>query len=60
MAFKAIDQSNRFNYGRSHYNMAFFANDQSNRLPKFRKASLSRQIFLLTIRPDVRLGVQGR
>ena len=23
LAFKAIDQSNRFNYGRSHYNMAF-------------------------------------
>ena len=29
-------------------------NDQSNRL-----VSLSRQIFLLTICPDVRLGVQG-
>ena len=38
----------------------FIANDQSNRLQKFRQASLSRQIFLLTIRPDVRLGVQGR
>ena len=38
----------------------FIANDQSNRLPKFRQASLSRQIFLLTIRPEVRLGVQGR
>ena len=38
----------------------FIANDQSNRLVKFRYASLSHQIFLLTIRPDVRLGVQGR
>ena len=38
----------------------FIANDQSNRLPKFRYASLSRQNFLLTIRPDVRRGVQGR
>ena len=33
----------------------FIANDQSNH-----QVSLSRQIFLLTIRPDVRLGVQGR
>ena len=38
----------------------YIANDQSNCLPKFQLASLSRQIFLLTIRPDVRLGVQGR
>ena len=38
----------------------FIANDQSNSLPKFREASLSRQIFLLTNNPDIRLGVQGR
>ena len=38
----------------------FIANDQLKRLPKFRQASFSRQIFLLAIHPDVRLGVQGR
>ena len=34
----------------------FVANDQSNYLPKFREASLSRKLFLLTNNPDVRLG----
>lgn len=34
----------------------FVANDQSNYLPKFREASLSRKLFLLTNNPEFGLG----
>ena len=61
MAFKAIDQSKRFNYVRSHYKMAFYLQSP---IKSFTDISVSLALalifFLLTNNPDVRLGVQGR
>ena len=56
----AIDQSNRFNYGRSHYNMAFYYQWPIKSFTEISVSLAFASIFLLTIRPDVRLGVKGR
>ena len=54
------DQSNRFNNGRSHYNMAFYFKWPIKSFTEISVSLAFASIFLLTIRPDVRLGVQGR
>ena len=59
MAFKSIGQSICFNYGRSHYNMAFYCQWPIKSFTEISVSLAFASIFWLTIRPDVRLGVQG-
>ena len=56
MAFKVIDQSNRFNYGQG----VLLPMTSQTVYRNFGKPRFRVNIFLLTIHPDVRLGVQGR